>query len=112
MGWTEQDQCLGFLNDQGEWECEDPCLESKGDQLCGQTTHFTNFALLLGGAAGATGCGSGNFEYTLTYLSVGFIGGALLCILVAMILIEIRFRFRARHRSVKRRSHVQVTHMD
>ena len=47
------DICLGFWNERRSpprWECEDPCLERNDEdqnQICGRTTHFTNFALLL-----------------------------------------------------------------
>ncbi|MCB9727208.1 MAG: hypothetical protein H6744_21665 [Deltaproteobacteria bacterium] len=47
--------CLGFLDESTNppsWKCEDPCLKKKGGTLCGQTDHFTNFALLLGGGYG------------------------------------------------------------
>ena len=47
------DLCLGYFDDKsGGWKCEDVCLEKSGDQLCGSTDHFTNFALLLSGGAG------------------------------------------------------------
>lgn len=104
---SNEDQCLGFLNDKGEWECEDPCLESKDGQLCGRTGHFTNFALLLGGGGG--GCNS-DIDYTITYLSAAFIISACLCVFLAAILIEIRVR-RTRRTKTKKRA-VRVTMVD
>lgn len=54
-GENVDDLCLGFVNDDDEWVCEDACLESKDNgQLCGKTNHFTNFALLLGGEGGGS----------------------------------------------------------
>ncbi len=43
--------CLGYL-DKDKWVCEDTCLEEKGGKLCGTTSHFTTFALLLVGGTG------------------------------------------------------------
>lgn len=53
-----KDACLGYYDEAGgKWKCEDTCLKRKDDQLCGTTTHFTNFALLLGTDPGdARGC--------------------------------------------------------
>jgi len=49
---STNDICLGFLDeslDPPEWKCEEICLKKeKGGLLCGFTSHFTNFALLLG----------------------------------------------------------------
>jgi hypothetical protein len=48
--------CLAYLDetvDPPEWKCVDDCLEQKGDQLCGTTDHFTNFAVLIGGNTGS-----------------------------------------------------------
>lgn len=51
--------CLGYLDESTrEWKCEDQCLTSHGSNtVCGQTDHFTNFAILLSGTAGSgKGC--------------------------------------------------------
>lgn len=56
----DADQCLGFLDfseDPPEWKCEDKCPTKRGRTFCGETTHFTNFALLLG-SVGADECRS------------------------------------------------------
>lgn len=56
----DADQCLGFLDfsvDPPEWRCEDKCPTKRGRTFCGETTHFTNFALLLG-SVGADECAS------------------------------------------------------
>ncbi len=42
--------CLGFFDEKhGEWRCEDETLETREDTLCGDTDHFTTFAILLRG---------------------------------------------------------------
>jgi hypothetical protein len=38
--------CLAFINANGDWECQDLDLTAEGDQACGETDHFTEFALL------------------------------------------------------------------
>lgn len=89
----EQDLCLGYFDvSQQEWVCEDLRLtpnDAQG-QLCGLTGHLTSFALLLGGDTGSSG------EYfpqsTIAWLSLGFIAGALVVIVLATGLIEVRFR--------------------
>jgi len=60
-----KDLCLGFLDESlqpPEWTCEDKCVEEgENGFACGSTDHFTNFALLLEGAAnggGSDGCSS------------------------------------------------------
>ncbi|MEM6293302.1 MAG: hypothetical protein AAGA54_18665 [Myxococcota bacterium] len=45
--------CLGFFDEKhGEWRCEDESLEEKKGLLCGETDHFTTFAILLPGGPG------------------------------------------------------------
>ena len=58
----ESDGCLAYINANGEWECEDVCLERREDNLlCGVTAHFTSFAVLLTGQGkGASACGDNN----------------------------------------------------
>ena len=65
---SQSDLCLGFLDETlspPEWVCEDPCLQENSDGLlCGSTTHFTNFALLLSNGDAADGCTSTkDFDY-------------------------------------------------
>lgn len=56
----EDKSCLGFLNEDfspPRWECQDTCLERNDDNLlCGDTDHFTSFAVLFSGTG--NGCGS------------------------------------------------------
>jgi len=50
------DGCLGYYDETSKtWKCEDECLKSNDDLLCGQTDHFTSFAILLGGSGGGKG---------------------------------------------------------
>jgi hypothetical protein len=47
--------CLGYINKDGVWACQDKCLDqSKSTLICGKTDHFTSFAVLLSG--GEYGC--------------------------------------------------------
>ena len=47
----EEDLCLGVLDESlqpPEWKCEDYCLhQTESGFICGETDHFTNFAILL-----------------------------------------------------------------
>lgn len=87
------DVCLGFFNSDGEWECEDYCLEDTGDSLCGESRHLTNFALLLDSEAGSSSrCGSSSQDYLYIYLSVASVGAAVCIIILAAVMIEVRIR--------------------
>jgi len=60
------DMCLGYYDeDQNRWVCEDHCLTQEGGKLCGKTSHFTMFALLLSGRSGLSSdpCGSDSTDY-------------------------------------------------
>ncbi len=45
--------CLGYLDLAGRWQCEDRCPRQKDTRLCGETDHFTSFAILLQGGTGS-----------------------------------------------------------
>lgn len=50
--------CLASFDEgTSKWKCEDKCLDEKGGQLCGTTSHFTSFAVLLSGGSSNTECG-------------------------------------------------------
>ena len=64
--------CLGYIDSTGKWTCEDRCLtvsssssnssagsSSSGTVLCGSTTHFTSFAVLLTGVSDPCSPGKG-----------------------------------------------------
>ena len=62
-----KDTCLGYLDESKDppiWKCEDKCVKKeksteKNDTtvFCGETSHFTSFALLFEGIAKGGGCG-------------------------------------------------------
>jgi len=59
--------CLGYLDESKSppaWVCEDECLTNKDGQMCGKTTHFTNFAILLGGSNAGGKCDSDAAYFT------------------------------------------------
>jgi hypothetical protein len=91
-----EESCLGFYNDQSEWECVDECLSSSNGQLCGTTDHFTSFAILLGGTE--SGCNS-NSEVTIQYLTWIFLGSCIIIVCASWIAIEIRTRRKAQLRT-------------
>ena len=52
-GTSYHSACLGYIDSSGRWQCEDKCLSmSNSTQICGSTSHFTNFAVLLSGGGG------------------------------------------------------------
>ena len=66
---SKKDSCLGYIDETQSppvWKCEDRCLKSKKENLCGKTKHLTNFALLLGGMAKGGDC-SDNYGYVLEH---------------------------------------------
>jgi hypothetical protein len=80
---TTRDACLGYLDESvspPKWKCEDECLQrSSSGQVCGDTSHFTNFAILLGGGgSGGNACESYN-----TYVTGSFNGDLALCLACA-----------------------------
>ena len=97
--------CLSYYNEpKDKWICEDKCLTTAasnasksgpkgGNLLCGQTDHLTNFALLLIGPEEEDPCQSGK-DNTLTWISVGFAGGAILAVAFSVFLLEIYFRWK------------------
>ena len=68
------------------------------------TTHFTNFAILLSGGAGGNNdrddpCSSSSPDYTLSYISMGFIAAAICIVLLSIVPIEIRVRMEAKKKN-------------
>ena len=77
---------------------------------CDSVSLCTNFAILLSGAGGGKGgqddpCSSSSQDYTLPYISLGFIAGAICIVLLSIIIIEIRFRLLA----MKKKNTLKVT---
>jgi hypothetical protein len=88
--------CLSFYDERKQkWRCEDRCLASSRNdgQLCGQTGHLTNFALLLSGS-GVDPCGVANQSNTISWVSMGMVAGALIFILLGILAIEVKIRIR------------------
>ena len=54
---ADDNSCLGYFDTKTRsWICQDKCLKRKGNSVCGETDHLTNFAILLSGNGGG-GCG-------------------------------------------------------
>ena len=59
--------CLGFYDESKNppmWVCQDECLKShqnKTNTVCGKTSHFTSFAILLTGSSSK--CGKSSFDH-------------------------------------------------
>ena len=99
--------CLGFYDvEKGRWKCEDKCLatiSSKGlssdtlkeNLLCGQTSHLTNFALLLQGNEAKDPCQTDS-DNTLAWTSLGMVAGALLLVGLSVLVIEVHYRWKRR----------------
>ena len=92
---SDKNVCLGYIDESKvppEWVCEDKCLNSKDNYLCGKTDHLTSFALLFQGLAKGGKCGSSQYEYIFGsslkdfYLIISFAGLAILIALIAIIL--------------------------
>ena len=88
--------CLGYLDESlnpPEWICQDHCLQKNSDGLiCGNTDHFTNFALLLSGSGNKGNCGDDG-DYWITGSGLGdfylVLSCALFCLIVAVIFVYI-----------------------
>ena len=61
--------------------------------------HLTSFALLLSGRQSNDPCASDNENYLFSWISLGFIAGAILFTLCAVIALEVRVQMRRRHRA-------------
>jgi len=92
-----KDTCLSFLNENDEWECEDECLNSKtnnkGEEtLCGETDHFTTFALLF--AIDLEDCDNDNqgINATLGWLTLALVILAICLVFFAVGVIELSYR--------------------
>jgi hypothetical protein len=101
----KEEACLSYFDDPlNKWRCEDRCLTSyrlPNNEIlwCGQTTHLTNFALLLGSTNEYDPCSSQLLNPTISWLSLGFVLGAIL--IVSLISATIDMRIRARVTRIK-----------
>ena len=82
------ESCLGFVNENAsppKWECEDKCLsKNKDGLLCGETDHFTNFAILFTGVK--SNCDD-DFNYIFDEawkdgVLIGCVAAAIICFLI------------------------------
>ena len=110
---TDKDKaCLAYIDDTNDWKCEDPCLrekESNGETLfCGETDHFTSFAILLDSSTSNSGCDSDDDNEIFVWLSIAFIGCSIVIIIISIAIIEIFYQNRARNLSLEldRRTHI------
>lgn len=94
--------CLSYENYFSTWKCEDYDIDERefadGYYYCGLTPHATNFALLLGGNDN-----SGTEEYIIAWLSLAFVGLAIILVVVAVFAYEGVFRVKKHkaHSSMK-----------
>lgn len=101
---SNQEACLGYLKEEcDEWICEDKDLTSKDGQLCGNTAHFTSFAILIG-ANLPSECGGDAMNRVVGWLSMGFGLAAILVICVSIVILEVKMRIK-QHKLEKNFSH-------
>ena len=100
-----EEGCLAFVNGNGEWECEDSCLQSNNEgQVCGETDHFTNFAILLRSdtIGNNGGCATSNQEnFALAIASAGCIAVSVVVVSLIILVSDIYLRIRS-HKIHKR----------
>jgi hypothetical protein len=89
--------CLSYLNERQQppqWECEDECLQSNPSGMyCGETDHFTNFAILLGSVSNweEDPCQSPQFitgSWGGDLILVGCVAGLIAIICIAIVLLS------------------------
>jgi hypothetical protein len=97
-----QDLCLSYLDESvtpPKWRCQDPCLtRSNSSFICGETGHFTSFAVLLGGGGGDSCGGSSAQETLIQWLSLAAIIIALVCVVFLALLLELKVRLDKKRR--------------
>ena len=116
--WKDEG-CLSYENEEGEWICQDKCLNESSDGSLwflffifffvfylnfflmvyflfyfssGNTDHFSNFAILLDGYSGGGDCEDNYSQATIGWLSMAFIIVALVFVAVSIGLYEIKHR--------------------
>lgn len=90
-------QCLGYLDESNpekpEWKCQDQCLQkgAKG-KVCGTSSHFTSFAILLSGSVGADPCGDNSSDFfTGAYWSDSVVVGVIAAFILLLFLFSAFF---------------------
>ena len=102
---ASQDACLGYLNSDGDWVCEDRCLSTQGscDSLCGNTKHFTSFSILLDAGGSKDECGNTTLD-AYFWISTAFVLFAILLWFILAIFKDLRVRRRT---YLKRRNYTR-----
>jgi hypothetical protein len=111
--------CLGYINNEGKWQCEDTCLDknSTSQLTCGRTGHFTSFAVLLSG--GDDQChrqymtGSWKGDLAVAASVFGLVWGiALLCCVLYLFDTPLTKYLRNQHKPKKKRFSTQSSELD
>jgi hypothetical protein len=90
---TTDNRCLGFINDEGDWECEDYCLTGSGGTVCGDSDHLTSFAILLDTEGGSDSrCGSSSLDLRLVWASSALVICAVVMVLLVVAAYEVHLR--------------------
>lgn len=90
---TTDNRCLGFINDAGDWECEDYCLTGSGGAVCGDSDHLTSFAILLDTEGGSDSrCGSSSLDLRLVWASSALVISAVVVVLLVVAAYEVHLR--------------------
>merc|ERR1712137_340144 len=101
---NRDEACLGYYDiPRSRWICEDPCLQSHGDSVCGTSGHLTSFAILLSGGAGNNNhdpCDSKEYNDVIAWLSLAFIGVALIFVFIAVVALECMMTAKRRRRKM------------
>lgn len=120
---SNRKQCLSYIDtsvDPPVWKCQDECLEQVSPSFwCGQTDHFTNFAVLLRGSKSKDRldvCGDNSEEY---FAGSAWIDGLISILVAIMVLVMISIIglilhviYRRKKRTVKSRRNVAESGFD
>lgn len=100
---TTEDRCLAFINDAGEWECEDFCLSAgKDNSVCGDSDHLTNFAILLDTRGGSDSrCDSSSLDLSFVWASTALVVAAIILVLFTGLVYEVRLRMAVKADDVR-----------
>ena len=105
-GVKSRDICLSFFDtEESEWRCQDECLIERGDLLCGQTDHLTDYALFLSGTGQGShkgnkcGSDSASGDDSIFWASFGMILGASFIVCLCVVANEslIYWKHRRQH---------------
>jgi hypothetical protein len=108
---TDENLCLSYLDTSvspPEWKCQDACLSRQNSTyVCGQTGHFTSFAVLLSGNSD-NGCGGGSsgVDVIIQWLSFAALiaAGGVICFTVMIMELWRRRQLAQKHRGAQSRA--------